>query len=447
MAQTRLPFCSPYRLFISVLKRPTTTADDIHEAYARFIWRTMGVRHLVLLGALTIVWPILFVIMAIMFTRKIGPAVREQTGKSVLRQLWEQAVIATLYSIPPDKYYVFELFRDERRQYANDYVLRYELKGGFHNLMHRRAKAEMTLHGRRKKDLTDKLLFSQRCRSAGVDAPIVLVTLDRDEIGQDWQLRAQDHDGIGLPKRDIFIKPSTGKGGRGCEKWAFVDSGYQGPSGEVLSEAELLAYLGTLADKRGRYLIQECLQNHPALRDISTGLTSLRVTSCRNEQGRFEVTNATLKFSFAAGKSVDNFHQGGGVSKVDVATGTVEPASDSWSNRPCVWHKVHPITGAQIDGRVLPAWPEVVRMVEQAHALYPDRVMLGFDVAITDRGPVIIEGNVQSGCDMIQRTHDKPVGRQRLGQLFAFHASTAVRMPLVHKPMRWFGPLDYFRPR
>ncbi len=26
------------------------------------------------------------------------------------------------------------------------------------------------------------------------------------------------------------------------------------------------------------------------------------------------------------------------------------------------------------------------------------------DVAITDRGPAVIEGNVQSGCDMIQRT-------------------------------------------
>ena len=108
---------------------------------------------------------------------------------------------------------------------------------------------------------------------------------------------------------------------------------------------------------------------------------------------------------------------------------------------------MHPITGARIEGRVLPLWPDVVRMVERAHALYPDQVMLGFDVAITDRGPVIIEGNVQSGCDMIQRTHDKPVGRQRLGQLFAFHASTAVRMPLAHRQMKWFGPVDYFRPR
>jgi hypothetical protein len=57
---------------------------------------------------------------------------------------------------------------------------------------------------------------------------------------------------------------------------------------------------------------------------------------------------------------------------------------------------------------------------------------------------VIIEGNVQSGCDMIQRTSDLPVGRQRLGELLAFHATHAINRPLPPKQMIWFGPQDYF---
>jgi hypothetical protein len=251
----------------------------------------------------------------------------------------------------------------------------------------------------------------------------------------------------GLPRQDIFIKTAKGKGGRGCEKWAYVGDGYRGAGGQLLSDHALVARIVGLAAKRGQYLIQECLENHPELRDLSQGLTSLRITSCRNEQGRFEVTNATLKLTFTPGKAVDNFHQGGGVAMVEVASGRVGPASDSWANRPCVWHRVHPITNAPIEGRVLPCWRETVAAVERAHALFPDRFMVGFDVAITERGPVIIEGNVQSGCDMIQRTHDLPVGRQRLGQLLAFHASTAIRLPLHQRPIKWFGPLDYFGPR
>jgi hypothetical protein len=433
-------------LFLAVLDTPRTAADEIHDSYGRFVWRSMGIHHMLLVSALTVLWPAIFVIMALMFTRKIGPAVRKATGKSIGRQLWEQAKLATVHSIPPDKYYVFELFRDERRAHANDYILRYELKGGFHNLMHRRAKS-VSPSRNTKGDLTNKLVFSRRCRAAGIEAPVVLACIERNPETMKWEMRQEESEEAGLPKGNIFLKPAKGKGGRGCEKWTFADNRYHGPAGQVADESELLRHIAGLAEGRGRYLIQECLENHPELRDIGGSLTSLRITSCKNEQARFEVTNATLKLSFAPGKSVDNFHQGGGVARVDIRTGAVDPASDSWKDRPCVWHKFHPVNGARIEGRLLPRWRDAVALVERAHGLFPDQIMLGFDVAITERGPVIIEGNVQSGCDMIQRTHDEPVGRQRLGQLLAFHATSAIRLPLPRKPMVWYGPADYFRPR
>jgi hypothetical protein len=153
-----------------------------------------------------------------------------------------------------------------------------------------------------------------------------------------------------------------------------------------------------------------------------------------------------LKMSLAADVTVDNFHQGGAVCQVDVATGEIGPAWDSWSKRPCVIHHTHPATGARIAGARLPCWQETVEMVAKAAGLFPDRIMIGFDVAITDSGPVIIEGNVQQGSDMVQRTHSLPVGMQRLGQLLAYHASQALatRPP---RAMRWYGPRDYWGPR
>jgi hypothetical protein len=249
-----------------------------------------------------------------------------------------------------------------------------------------------------------------------------------------------------LPPHDLFIKPAKGKGGRGCEKWLRRDGAYEGPGGRLLSEDALRGHVADLAARRGRYLIQECLRNHPDLMRFGGGLTSLRITTCKSESGGFEVTNAVLKMSMTAGSSVDNFHQGGAVCRVDVKTGEAGPAWDNWVKRPCVLHQVHPVTGTAIAGMRLPCWAETVAMVERAAGLFPDRIMVGFDVAITDRGPVIIEGNVQQGCDMVQRTHDLPVGLQRLGELLAFQASEALatRPPRI---MRWYGPRDYWGPR
>ena len=62
MARTRLPYCSPYRLFWAPLGTPQSASDRIHAAYARFAWRSMGPRHLALTAALCLLWPIVFVV-------------------------------------------------------------------------------------------------------------------------------------------------------------------------------------------------------------------------------------------------------------------------------------------------------------------------------------------------------------------------------------------------
>jgi hypothetical protein len=439
MARTRLPYCSPYRLFWALLAPPRSASDKIHAAYARFAWRSMGPKHIALTAALCVLWPLIFVVMLWMFTRRIGPEVARAAGKPVWRQVMEQLWLAVRYSIPPDKYYVFDLFRPQRLANARHYILRYELKGGFHNLVHFHTRA--TMRRSTKESLKDKLLFFRRCAKSGVASPLVFQV-----AAADGSFAPEAFAGDGLPPHDLFIKPAKGKGGRGCERWLYYDGAYEGPAGQRLSPDALRAHVLTLVARRGRYLIQECLKNHPELMRFGGGLTSLRITTCKNESGGFEVTNAVLKMSLVAGSSVDNFHQGGAVCRVEVESGEAGPAWDNWIRRPCVLHRQHPVTGAAIEGTRLPCWPQTVAMVAKAAGLFPDRIMVGFDVAITDRGPVIIEGNVQQGTDMVQRTHDLPVGRQRLGELLAFHAGEALatRPP---RAMRWYGPRDYWGPR
>ncbi len=77
-----------------------------------------GWSHYPLIAALCLLWPVIFLVMLWMFTLRIGPAVARATGKSVSRQMLEQFWLAIRHSIPPDNYYVFDLFRPERLRNA-----------------------------------------------------------------------------------------------------------------------------------------------------------------------------------------------------------------------------------------------------------------------------------------------------------------------------------------
>jgi hypothetical protein len=128
---------------------------------------------------------------------------------------------------------------------------------------------------------------------------------------------------------------------------------------------------------------------------------------------------------------VDNFHAGGIAAKVDLHSGMLGPATDLGVHAAIGWCERHPDTGAQIHGRILPLWPQVLEVVQRAHAAFSDRVVIGWDVAVTPEGPQLIEGNGSPDLDIIQRTHREPVGNARLGQLLAFHLAQILHVGIT----------------
>ncbi len=62
----------------------------------------------------------------------------------------------------------------------------------------------------------------------------------------------------------------------------------------------------------------------------------------------------------------------------------------------------------------LPFWNEAKQMAVAAHALYPQFPSIGWDVAITPEGPVMIEANAGWGVRMVQHATGQPFGRTRL---------------------------------
>ncbi|MGH6893686.1 MAG: sugar-transfer associated ATP-grasp domain-containing protein [Dongiaceae bacterium] len=154
--------------------------------------------------------------------------------------------------------------------------------------------------------------------------------------------------------------------------------------------------------------------------DLSAGaLCTVRLLSCRNHAGDFEVTNAAFRMAVNPVSPVDNFHSGGIAAAVDIATGRLGPATDLGHGPDFKWHDRHPFTGAEITGRQLPMWRETVDLAVRAHRVFHDYVLVGWDVAVLEDGPCVIEGNRGPDVDIHQRTSRGPIGNGRFGELLA----------------------------
>jgi hypothetical protein len=323
--------------------------------------------------------------------------------------MYEQLQLATRHAIMPPWYYMFELFDDTRFRLAGRYLRRDETKGGIYRLLRTSSKDHMP---------RNKARFADCCEQHGIRIPDYLQANSGSVFLPDGQ---ETHS---LPKADLFAKPARGRGGRGVEPWHYDGSGWSCDGAPPIDEETLLEHFRTLSLDE-HYLIQRRLVPHPELTDLSADvLTTIRIMTILDEDGAFEATHAAYRMPMTAAAKVDNFHAGGIAAKVDIETGELGQASDMGLNPNSEWHTNHPITGARIDGRKLPFWKETLDLAQRAHTAMPEPVVIGWDIAIVDDGPVMIEGNGGADLDIIQRTHREPMGDSRFGELLAHHLET-----------------------
>ena len=95
----------------------------------------------------------------------------------------------------------------------------------------------------------------------------------------------------------------------------------------------------------------------------------------------------------------DNFHSGGMAVLIDLETGKLKGHA---FNKKLDEFEKHPVTKIKIDGYQIPYWEEIKKMTLEAALVNEDVNVVGWDVAITKDGPVIIEGNRGPGWDLVQ---------------------------------------------
>lgn len=169
------------------------------------------------------------------------------------------------------------------------------------------------------------------------------------------------------------------------------------------------------AERWGSWLIEEHVKQHADIAALNPAvLNTFRVITCRTPS-RTETLYCMLKLGGVSGVA-DNSSTGGMQIRVDADTGELDSYGyDRWMRK----HPHHASTRIPFSGRRIDAIREITALAERAAQLFPQAPLIGWDIALTPAGPMVIEGNSSPSLAHIQRTHQMvaPVLLSRLKQM------------------------------
>ena len=385
------------------LRHPSTRRpeDILRHSYARRYWRVRDVNEVFDLTVAILFLPFLVIGAAVWHTARSTLQARK-TSRSFLLQLLDQLRIYVGSGVMPATYYIFSLAEKPTVRHARSYLKRAETKGLIYHLIKERMPPSSSLN--------DKAAFEARCRSGGLPVvPTIAIARDGELFGTS-----------NLPERDLFIKPVDGKGGRGAERWEWMGSGgFRSADGQEVTTAELRELI-LRRSHRSTLIIQPRIANHHSLKSLNCGaLATIRVLTCLNEDGEPEIIGAAFRMPMRPGSIVDNLHAGGITAAVDPETGKLGRATNLGKDGRVGWLDNHPVTGATIAGRELQWWSDVVELALRAHRDFNDRLFVGWDIAVSENGPILIEGNGAPDLDILQRSSRSGMIEGRFTELLA----------------------------
>lgn len=180
-------------------------------------------------------------------------------------------------------------------------------------------------------------------------------------------------------ENQIFLKPIDDMGGTGC----------------ILLKKE---NLGSLLEIHGETIIksnnihQKVMAQHEAISAIYPhSVNTIRFDTYRDKNGEGHILSALFRFG-AGGSYVDNASSGGFYVPVDLSNGTLRKKGFQLMRYGGKILTRHPDTLHAFEGFQIPFFEESCALILKALSYIPDGI-IGWDLAISPTGPVIIEGN------------------------------------------------------
>jgi hypothetical protein len=148
----------------------------------------------------------------------------------------------------------------------------------------------------------------------------------------------------------------------------------------------------------GKYdLIEEVAINHKDIAKLNpTSLNTIRIVTVHSEKS-FNIIFTGIRIG-AKGAYLDNVSQGGCCAAVDTATGKIKSVFTAKATCETIGTQSY----RNEIGYQLPYWNETLEMIKEASKIVPQIHIVGWDVAITPDGPILIEGNESFGPSIMQ---------------------------------------------
>ena len=181
----------------------------------------------------------------------------------------------------------------------------------------------------------------------------------------------------------IFFKPINGIGGVGC----FLVTSQN-------LEDQINQYAETVLTNS--YIQEKYIEQHTEINKIHPhAVNTLRLVHYIDHNFTVHILSTFMRFG--VGKSItDNTSTGGFSIAVHSETGRLEGPGRQEATRGAAVFNEHPDSKFKLEGFSIPYFKEACALVKEVAHYFPNRIV-GWDVAISNKGPVIIEGNHNPG--------------------------------------------------
>ncbi|MDU8913528.1 sugar-transfer associated ATP-grasp domain-containing protein [Aestuariicoccus sp. MJ-SS9] len=302
-------------------------------------------------------------------------AERQASPARILDAWW----LAMRCNVPPKEYFVNRLWRAERRRRLDDYLYFTEDRLALTVL----NKAAGWQPG--PCPVSDKRLFSDFCKTLDLPTPQIIHV---------WRQGVPERNSD-LAYRDLWLKPSRGWGGTGAERWVWKNGQFW-RDGLALPPRGMARHIARHSRQHGETLVQEVLYSCPDHAPlIGPSPLCARILTGRRRNGLVDIVDAMAVWP----NEGSVITQGGRIAMIDTISGRIGTPHEASETCP----------SQGLEGTELPDWNRVLDHVRKGHGALPHYVFLGWDVAFSEQGPVLLEANSGWGCFHFQVLPDHPI--------------------------------------
>jgi hypothetical protein len=285
------------------------------------------------------------------------------------------------------------------------------------------ALRQENINGRHAAMIKDKLSFSLLMKHCGMPAPEIYGIIRNGFFSSLHRTETTESAGflkeLRGPGDRIVLKPLAGWHGFGYLMVEKSDNGYI-----VNGEAAALEDVTDMAGRLDNYIVTEFItQGEYAASLYPPTTNTLRILTFLDPHTATPfIAGVVQRIGTLRSQPVDNFRGGiGGMSAlVNSDTGALGSAALSDEKGHVTWHKRHPETGAEIEGITVPGWSEIRRRVIDCAGRLAFIPLIAWDIAVTNTGFSVIEGNPSSGMPVMQ-IHGPMLTDPRIRRFYKCH--------------------------